>query len=216
MPQNTPQILTEDEYKDLRAKEDKNMEWVRRVCPKGGALPERPAEVPDIGNANRSLLEVYEWMKTPPDRYFVYVSLTDKEPAPRTEHTQGRTIHNVRNDSGRKGNATTWTGDVLGSVQCGREWRDSFGGTRVPITVFGNNGRTYTGTYYKSSGSYARIRETAASKKAREKAQVKRAEAEQAEVCEHVPAPRVVPALGAPLPTCAKCGQIYMDESDED
>jgi hypothetical protein len=31
------------------------------------------------------------------------------------------------------------------------------------------------------------------------------------EECEHVPAARVVPALGSPLPTCAKCGTVYMD-----
>lgn len=28
---------------------------------------------------------------------------------------------------------------------------------------------------------------------------------------DHVPAPRSVPPLGAPLPTCAICGMAYMD-----
>jgi hypothetical protein len=33
-------------------------------------------------------------------------------------------------------------------------------------------------------------------------------------VCEHCgsePAIRMVPSIGAPLPTCAKCGIVYMD-----
>lgn len=36
------------------------------------------------------------------------------------------------------------------------------------------------------------------------------------EDCVHVPAPRVVPPLGDPLPTCAKCGMIYMDSDNEE
>jgi hypothetical protein len=34
--------------------------------------------------------------------------------------------------------------------------------------------------------------------------------------CQHVPAPRVVPALGSPLPTCAKCGAVYMPDDDSE
>lgn len=35
------------------------------------------------------------------------------------------------------------------------------------------------------------------------------------EFCEHEPAARVVPPLGSPLPTCRKCGIVYMPEEDD-
>jgi hypothetical protein len=37
------------------------------------------------------------------------------------------------------------------------------------------------------------------------------------DACAHIPAPRSVPPLGAPLPTCAKCGVVYLpDDSDDE
>lgn len=39
---------------------------------------------------------------------------------------------------------------------------------------------------------------------------------EEGEECAHTPAPRVTPPLGAPLPTCAKCGAVYMPEPPDD
>jgi hypothetical protein len=77
--------------------------------------------------------EVFEFVTNPPDKYFLYI-----------------------NDTNRT--ATTWTGEKLGNVGFGCEYRDNFGGKRVPITVYAINSRTYHGTYYKSSGDYARIR----------------------------------------------------------
>lgn len=35
------------------------------------------------------------------------------------------------------------------------------------------------------------------------------------EGCRHEPAPRIVPPLGAPLPTCRKCGLAYMPDADD-
>lgn len=40
--------------------------------------------------------------------------------------------------------ATTWTGDM--------------GDKRIAITVYGNNGVNYYGTFYKSAGDYARVK----------------------------------------------------------
>jgi hypothetical protein len=55
--------------------------------------------------------------------------------------------------------ATTWTGDILGEVTAsGGDWRDNFGGTRENITVVLRGGTVYHGTYYKSSGDYARLK----------------------------------------------------------
>lgn len=45
-----------------------------------------------------------------------------------------------------------------GRVTFGREYRDSFGGRRVPIWIDAINGRRYAGTYFKSSGDYARVK----------------------------------------------------------
>jgi hypothetical protein len=84
-------------------------------------------------NDERSALEVFEFCTNPPDKYFLYIN--------EKNHT-----------------ATTWTGETLGRVFLGREYRDNFGGRRVPITVRGINGLTYHGTYFKSSGDYARVR----------------------------------------------------------
>jgi hypothetical protein len=86
-----------------------------------------------INNDLRSAVEVYEFTQDKPSQYFLYISETT-------------------------GKAITWTGQELGNVSFGREWRSNFGDKRQAITVCGINGLTYFGTYYKSSGDYARIR----------------------------------------------------------
>jgi hypothetical protein len=84
-------------------------------------------------NEERGQVEQYEFVTNPPDRYFAYVN----------ERTR---------------RLTTWMGDDLGEVGFGREYRDSFGGRRVSITIYAINGKRYYGTYFKSSGDYARIK----------------------------------------------------------
>jgi len=86
-----------------------------------------------VDNDLRSALEVYEFIHDKPEKYFLYIDE-------------------------KKTEAITWTGQKLGSVWFGREFRDNFGGKRQPITVCGINGVKYAGTYYKSSGNYARIK----------------------------------------------------------
>lgn len=90
-----------------------------------------PAEA-NSTNEERTAMEVYEWHRDKPDRYFLYV-----------------------NPETRKG--TTWTGEELGYICFGREWRSNMGDTRVAINLFGNNGVVYHGVYYKSAGDYARV-----------------------------------------------------------
>ena len=108
----------------------------------GGYSPEDVREIARIAgcdsptNEERSALEVYDFVHSPPDKYFLYVD--DKT-----------------------GKATTFTGDVLGSVERGRSYKSpAFGtpSTRVPIKVYGINGVTYSGTYFSSAGSYARVK----------------------------------------------------------
>jgi len=92
-----------------------------------------PATLARVSNAERSQVEVYEFETSPPDRYFLY----------------------VQED---KGIATTFPGDVLGYIGLGRSYRSNFGDERVQITIAAINGCIYHGTYYKSAGSYARVK----------------------------------------------------------
>jgi hypothetical protein len=130
-------MISPQQAADIRERNDALTAWVDSIRGKNGWAsykPEdKPTHVPDVSNEERSALEVFEFVTNPPDKYFLYI-----------------------NEANRT--ATTWAGDVLGQVFLGCEYRDNFGGRRVPITVRAINGRTYHGNYYKSSGDYARIR----------------------------------------------------------
>jgi hypothetical protein len=130
-------VITSEQAQDIRTRNTALMQWVDSIRGKNGWAsykPEdKPASVPDVTNEERSALEMFEFVANPPDKYFLYISEADRT-------------------------ATTWTGEKLGNVSFGREFRDNFGGKRVPINVYAVNGKTYHGTYYKSSGNYARIR----------------------------------------------------------
>ena len=130
-------MITPEQAQDIRTRNAALNQWIDTIRGKNGWAsykPEdKPANVPDVTNEERSALEVFEFVLNPPDKYFLYIKEKD--------HT-----------------ATTWTGEKLGNVSFGREYRDNFGGKRIPINVYAINGKTYHGTYYKSSGDYARIR----------------------------------------------------------
>jgi hypothetical protein len=132
-------VITQDQATDVRQRNDALMAWVDSIRGKNGWAsyrPEdKPAHVPDVTNEERSALEVFEFCSNPPDKYFLYVNQDNKA-------------------------ATTWTGDLLGHVRFGREYRDNFGGKRQPVWIRGINGKHYHGTYFKSSGNFARIRQS--------------------------------------------------------
>jgi hypothetical protein len=133
-------MLTAEQAADVRARYDCYEAW--RGKRNGIPVEEIPEWRPT--NEETSALEVYEWHATPPERYFLYIK---------------------REGSATRGTAGTWMGDKLGDVVFGRAYRDNFGGTRVPVTVFGTNGVKYVGTYYQSAGDYARIRRAKAGPK---------------------------------------------------
>lgn len=110
----------------------------RVYFPNTGGTQETPEQTA-ARNAEMSKAEVEAFKGDPPERLFCYV----KE---YSETWAGSAI------------ATTWVGDYFGRLACGRPWKDNLGGTRVPVTLYGVNGKTYHGTYYKSSGDYARMR----------------------------------------------------------
>jgi hypothetical protein len=138
--------LTPAQASDIRAKLDKFDAWLntKRNKRNGWASyrPEDiPADVPRVSNDERSALEVFDFVNNPPAKYFLYI----KQETNLLETWQ-------------HGRATTWTGETLGAVSFGREWRSNMGDRRVPVTIRAINGRTYVGTYYKSTGDYARVR----------------------------------------------------------
>ena len=130
--------MTETEYKAIRARIDRLHKWFDLIRDKRTGWvsyrpSDKPASVPDVTNEEQSAVEVYEFLRDKPGRYFLYINE-------------------------KKAKATTWTGEKLGKVVFGREYRDNLGGVRVPIDVYAINGLRYYGTYYKSSGDYARIK----------------------------------------------------------
>jgi len=136
-------VITPEQAAEIRQRNDAPMAWVDTIRGKNGWASyrpeEKPAHVPDVTNEERSALEVFGFVQNPPERYFLYVNEETHE-------------------------ATTWTGDKLGDVRFGRPYEcPAFGGfssTRVPVTIRAINGVTYHGTYYKSSGNFARIRQS--------------------------------------------------------
>ena len=131
----TPSDFDLAKIADIRQRLGQLNAWIDTIRGRNGWAsfrPEdKPASVPDVSNDERGLLEKFDWVNDPPDRYFAYI--------------QGRSI-------------TTWNGEILGSVMFGREYRDNFGGRRIPVRVIACNGHEYFGTYYTSAGDYCRLK----------------------------------------------------------
>jgi hypothetical protein len=91
----------------------------------------------DVTNDERSRLEVYLFVTDPPEKYFAYVYEIDGVPA----------------------SITTWTGEIIGRVTTVfRTHRSGFGDKRVNFRAKMIDGRTYSGTFYKSAGDYCRLK----------------------------------------------------------
>lgn len=54
--------------------------------------------------------------------------------------------------------AITWTGQRLGAVSFGSEFRSNMGDVRINITLRSDNGQVWFGTFFKGAGEYANIR----------------------------------------------------------
>lgn len=132
--------ITKEQYQEISARNVAHNTWVDsiREGKNGWASyrPEdKPANVPDVTNEERSSMEVYDFVNTPPEKYFLYVD-------------EKRMI------------VTTWTGDTLGDITyLSRPFVSGFGrSTRQSLRVKAINGLHYSGFYYSSSGNYARIK----------------------------------------------------------
>jgi hypothetical protein len=133
--------MTSEVYQSTRDRIERYQATMKRLYPNtNGFTPDMIRRILETAglaesptNEERSAVEVHEFQAEPPDRYFLYINEAKKL-------------------------ATTWTGDKLGLVEFGKPFRDNFGGKRIPITVQAINGRKYHGTYFASSGEYARIK----------------------------------------------------------
>ena len=123
--------MTKEERDALMAQEEKFIAWLGK---RGSyRLEEVPANCPPLTNAQRSAVEVYDFVNDPPQKYFAYVS---------------KETMTVR----------TWIGDSLGRITwLGKSYSCLFGDTRRAINILGVNGLTYHGVYYESSGDYCRL-----------------------------------------------------------
>jgi hypothetical protein len=136
-----------EEYQEAKRKlaiyEDARLAW----CIADGQNPKKGTSMPvevaktlpyggEIDNELRSKIEVWQFINDAPKEYFLYINE-------------------------EKRTATTWTGDYLGTVIFGDTYNGGFGwhSKRQSITVNAINGKRYHGTYYKSSGNYARIKQ---------------------------------------------------------
>lgn len=131
-------MLTAEQHKALRERIDAENAFIDSKRGKNGwaCIPANEySENVKVENANKSAVEVYEFVNDPPERYTVYINTLERT-------------------------ATTWMGDVLGTVILGSEYRSNFGDKRQHVWMKGINGKIYTGTYYKSAGDYAHIRVT--------------------------------------------------------
>lgn len=146
-------VIAKEKYESLKRQLEIFERW------RNGRTMFRCDEVPlgtEVSNEDRSAMEVYEFIHSPPEKYFLYCSF---------KREKGQLKDTEATHYGASGTATTWTGEKLGDVQCGRTWRGNMGDTRVSVSVYAINGCVYHGTYFKSAGNYARVKMSAASKK---------------------------------------------------
>lgn len=133
--------ITAAQVKDIEAREAIRTQWLKDNKT-NYITPEQNKLLPQVTNEERSAVEFYYWQNDKPAKYFLYI---------KKENEAGNGIYS-------RGVATTWTGQELGKVIFGREYKSAFGDIRQSIDVIGNNGLKYYGTFYKSAGDYARIK----------------------------------------------------------
>jgi hypothetical protein len=131
--------ITKYEAQSIRQRDAALSAWLKTNKRNSYHPDELPAEIkPTPTNAERSNVEVFEFLNDPPAVYFAYVS---RESAI----------------------VTTWTGQALsvGRAMLGREYRSNMGDKRRAISFFGVNGVQYHGTYYCGAGDYCRVKREA-------------------------------------------------------
>lgn len=162
----TPE-LDEEGYRREKAICDRAQAHAERIM-RGGNLSEHrsrnyltadEADHPDYkacNNEMRGRVEQYEVLTDPPEKLFAYIG-TPKRNGMGIDRVVGQTYP-----------VTTWPGNVLGYATRGSSWRvNSYLGSHMHQFYAKIAGREYTGRGF-GEGMCIRLRETAASKRARQ------------------------------------------------
>jgi len=71
-------VITPQQAQNIRTRNEALNKWIDTIRGKNGWAsykPEdKPANVPDVSNEERSALEVFEFVTNPPDKYFLYIN----------------------------------------------------------------------------------------------------------------------------------------------
>jgi hypothetical protein len=128
-------MITESEYLDLKNKYNAYAIARELVCGKRNyvTLDDQKLLPEPCTNEEISQIEVYEFVTKFPEEYLLYVN-------------EEKCI------------VTTWTGEKLGRCILGREYNSNMGDNRRSIKIWGINHKEYYGTYYQSTGDYARVK----------------------------------------------------------
>lgn len=126
--------ISEEQYNEIKNRYDTYHEARKLLCGNRNYVTPADSEKlpPSVSSDEISMLETYEFIKNPPQKYFAYVDF-------------------------RGGYLTTWTGELLGEIDFISRWKSNMGDTRYSIRVHAVNGKEYYGTYYSSAGDYCRI-----------------------------------------------------------
>jgi len=126
-------MITKTQRDDIINRDGQLRAWLGKRC--SYHPRELPPDINPPTNEERSEAELFDWIHSPPDKYFAYVS-SDFE------------------------SIITWTGRRIGTVHWkGDEIRDKKGDKKRHFRMLGTNGKLYSGTAYVSSGDYCRLRQ---------------------------------------------------------
>jgi hypothetical protein len=139
-------MLTPEQAAELRARHDRFSAWVDTRRGRNGWASYHPDDVPAelrgvaLSNDETAALELHEFERDAPEHVFCYVT---RKP-------------------GEAWQCRTFAGGSYGTVAVGYAYRvPGFYGrpsTRRSVTLNAINGWVYFGTFYESSGDYARLK----------------------------------------------------------
>lgn len=148
-------VITPHEYDTLKIKQIAFSCWLDERGQRPYRDDEVPAHLRDFGNQQRSDIEIYEWHRDKPAKYFAYYRFDQVE-------AQGFSL--APGAVNRPfvdlpcGLITNFMGVELGRFTLGTKWHDNFGGRRFSFRMEGTNGCTYSGFGVLDSGTYVRMR----------------------------------------------------------
>lgn len=133
-------LITAEQAAGIRQRHDAAQAWYRRHYPRfakrGGAVPVDPAAPARPTNEELSELELFEFVRDRPDRYFAYYDDDMKQ-------------------------VTTWMGQKLGDIiYKGPVYRTGWwpGARKQRVRVRAVTGDTYAGPCELDAGTYCRLR----------------------------------------------------------